>query len=449
MRTAAVICEFNPFHNGHAYILRKLREEYGADYIIAIMSGNYVQRGEPAIFDKFLRTEAALKGDGDKGYADVVIELPTIYSTASAGSFAFGGVSLALLTDVADILGFGVEEGLSLDDIRRQAELKANLEQDGEANASVRESLSRGLSYPEAISSCLGNTAAQGFSYAPNNILATEYVYMLNRYDTGHSIEPVAIPRIGDGYSSTVASDAGYCSAQAIRKKLFEISAFCGSLRPTDSACLIAADSKAAGIHPTDCQNTDKPSACPAPTDGSSAAELDAFLRTYIPNNVLSVRAPKPISPDILSGLLSKALLDAKYRGKNLTEYSDVSREIADRLIKSADKPMSFTERIAFVKTRQYTYTRISRALLHIVLGIYGDTKTNPSINKAGSYIRLLGFRREAAPLLKQLKANTKVPVITKPADYVSLIADEAYYSGIIYSLTDGRSEYEHSPIIV
>ena len=214
MRTAAVICEFNPFHNGHAYMLARLREEYNADYIIAIMSGNYVQRGEPAVFDKYIRTEAALKGDGDRGYADAVIELPTLYSTASARDFAAYGVKLAVWSGFIDILGFGLEDGVSLEDIFRQAKRKDELESDTSANALMRELLSSGLSYPEAEAVCLSRMNADvSFSSAPNNILATEYLRALKSFDKEQHIKPVAISRIGDGFNTTSAVDARYCSA--------------------------------------------------------------------------------------------------------------------------------------------------------------------------------------------------------------------------------------------
>ena len=381
-------------------MLARLREEYNADYIIAIMSGNYVQRGEPAVFDKYIRTEAALKGDGDRGYADAVIELPTLYSTASARDFAAYGVKLAVWSGVIDILGFGVEDGVSLEDIFRQAKRKDELESDTSANALMRELLSSGLSYPEAEAVCLSRMNVDvSFSSAPNNILATEYLRALKSFDKEQHIEPVAISRIGDGFNTTSAVDARYCSATALRRLLFE------------------------------------------------SRNNDLICENYIPDSFYLDTA-MPVSPDIMSGLLSRALLDAKYRGLILTDYSDVSREIADRLLKTADKPMSFTERVAAVKTRQYTYTRISRALLHIALGI---SKTDAKFSKINDsdYIRLLGFRRSAAPLLKKLKACSNVPVITKVADHASLMSDEIYYSELLYALTGEKSEYEHSPIVL
>ena len=127
MKVAAVICELNPFHNGHALLFRKLREEYGADYIIAVMSGNYVQRGEPAVFDKYIRAEMALRGDGIScepkpgGHADLVLELPPVFAASSAKEFAAVGVRLAVAAGVVHILGFGIEAPATLDTLQDYA----------------------------------------------------------------------------------------------------------------------------------------------------------------------------------------------------------------------------------------------------------------------------------------------------------------------------------------
>ncbi len=416
MKIAAIICEFNPFHNGHAYILRKLREEYNADYILAIMSGNYVQRGEPAIFDKYARAEAALKGDGGKGYADAVVELPTLFSTASAGDFAAAGVLTALRSGAVDILGFGTEDGVSIEDISRQAKL---IESIRISDKSIKDMLSAGYSYPEAIAARLKDLGAGDISHAPNNILAVEYLRALNRYDSAHSIEAVAVPRVGDSYSSTTASDDRYCSAAAIRRSLIERLASGAKLYDTEG-------------------------------NGNDAGkrEADSFLSTYMPEHAYMDKLT-PATVETYSSLLSKALLDAKYRGLELTQYADVSREIADRLIKCADKPMGYKERIGAVKTRQYTYTRISRALLHIALGITRAEMDRAKADGYCTYIRLLGFRQGAAPLLRRIKDCASVPVISKTADHAELLGNEIYYSGLYYALNGGRSEYERSPIVL
>lgn len=526
MKIASVVCEFNPFHNGHAYLLEKLRREYGADYIIAIMSGNYVQRGEPAIFDKYRRAEMALKGDGADGHADLVIELPTIFSCASAGEFAAAGVRMAVSTGITDILGFGVEGGADLSDIRRQAELLSLLESDGADNAELKRLLKSGMSYPEAVATYTESMtrrhgsrpdhahagssenpkpcgtdnnenaaapavtqgfdaaegryqtnigAAQGLTekdtqsgravniYASNNILAAEYLAALDKYDAEHRIQPAAIVRVGDGYAREEASDDRYCSATALRKYICTqtdghganyVYAGAGeaySSRKCDADGM--QDAYAAGI--CSCDNdisaeSDHEYAGRCTSDTSKNRELHEFIGSYVPAELQGMYGGRidSVDADMLSEALSLKLLEAKYRALDLTRYTDVSREIADRLMKNADRSMSFTERAAAVKTRQYTYTRVSRALLHIALGI---SKADFILKKGNGieYIRILGFRRDASELLKALKNNASVPIISKTADGAELLRSELYYSGIYNVLSGGRSEYERSPVMV
>lgn len=453
MKTAAIVCEFNPFHNGHAHILRQLREECGADYIIAIMSGNYVQRGEPAIFDKYTRAAMALTGDGMEGlgHADLVLELPTVFSTAAAGDFAAAGVSIAAATGITDVLGFGVEENVSLADIEAQARLLNELDEcdcgsyrincSGNSNSSnpLKELLRSGMSYPEAVSEYLdmirandggsqsavdkGNEDAAedmpqtsgndpSVMYASNNILAAEYLRALRNLDKNGNIKAYAVARKGDSYSRTVPADEHFCSASSLRRLISE------------------------GI-----------------MEDSSQDHFQDNITDYIPRALWEEYAlskcRRAVHPDAFSDILNKELMRAKYRGAELTAYTDVSREIADRLLNRADRAMGFTERIADTKTKQYTYTRISRALLHIAVGV--TTEESMRMKAAGyvPYLKLLGFRKTAALLLKSLKANASLPVITKTADHRELLTDEIYHSGIYYAVTKSRSEYERSPVVI
>ena len=423
MKTAAVICELNPFHNGHALLMRKLREEYGADYIIALMSGNYVQRGEPAVFEKYARAEMALGGSSG-GHADLVLEMPALFSTASAREFASAGVRMALVSGIADILGFGTENGAGLGELDVQAAKLDTAEnfEDQAFSAAVRSGLRSGLSYPKALDAALSasdpasacvtpenqsSASSQELLPAPNNILAAEYLRALRKFDPGHSIRPVSISRVGDGYASVQAADPHFCSAAALRRMLL--------------ADGTAAASSVPEQHPA------------AP---------------YVPADALSLfLKSRPLSPDAFSPYLNKALLEARYFEKDLSVYADVSREIADRLLRGSDEPMSFTARVADIKTKQYTYTRISRALLHIALGI---TKEETEAAKAAGYVsglRILGFRKEAAPLLKSLKANAAVPIITKTADHKELLKTQLYCDQLYQSVSGGINEYRHSPI--
>ena len=400
MRIAAVICEFNPFHNGHAYLLGKIRKELGADHIIAIMSGNYVQRGEPAVFDKYIRTAAALKGDGADGYADLVIELPTLFSTAPAGEFAQAGVKTALLSGIADFMCFGTEEGITLRELEGYAELLDD--ESPEASEYIRELLRSGYTYPKAVSRAaafFGGREIPGISSA-NNILAAEYLRALKKYDPERRITPIAIARVGDNYSMEYSADSRYCSATYLRKIL-----------------------------------------------KSSAADS---LGSFIPHEAERLyRAASPVYPDAFSLVLSKVLLDAAYLGLPLEQYAGISPDIARRLVNRADLSLSFTERVLDTKTKQYTYTRISRALLAAAIGITDKEKASAISEGMISYLKILGFRRSSAGLLSLLKAAASVPVITKTADHRELLKQEIRFSNLYYQAALSSNEYERSPVII
>ena len=192
MKTCGIIAEYNPFHNGHQYQIQKTREQTGCDLIIAVMSGNFVQRGEPALVSKRMRAEAAVRNG-----ADIVIELPYIYATQSASRFAFGGVRLLKLAGVQWI-SFGSECG-NLENLRDIADTPVNPDH-------LHVSMDTGMSFPKAYS--LLTSQMQ-----PNDILAVSYLKELKDCD----IIPVVIPRTSN-YQSTELS--GHASALAIRTAL-------------------------------------------------------------------------------------------------------------------------------------------------------------------------------------------------------------------------------------
>ncbi len=196
---AGVICEFNPFHNGHKFLLEKIKKEY-ADEIVCIMSGSFVQRGDIAIADKYLRTTSALRFG-----ADVVIELPTPYALSSARIFADNGVRIAAQMN-CDILCFGAEN--SLEELIEVAE---QLEKES-VNDTIRSEMQSGQYYPKALSTALGAEHAEIVNQ-PNNILALEYIKACRKY----GIRPVAIPRKGVGHNEDATRD-GVASASKIRE---------------------------------------------------------------------------------------------------------------------------------------------------------------------------------------------------------------------------------------
>ena len=241
MSTTAIIAEFNPFHNGHKYLLDKVRTS-ADDRVIVIMSGNFTQRGVPAIADKYARAKCALLSG-----ADLVLEMPTLYATGSAYDFARGGVTLADKLNVCDTLAFGVEMNnnnseddsqslINLDTFNKVADI-LTVEPD-EYKLLLKENLSNGMSFPSAREKAVTDYISQNDpTYSPddsseimkeilslsNNILALEYIQALNELKS--VIKPLAIQRVGNNYND--ASLTGeYSSATAIRNAIGE---FCQS----------------------------------------------------------------------------------------------------------------------------------------------------------------------------------------------------------------------------
>ena len=212
MKTLGIITEYNPFHQGHAYMLERAKRKADADRVVVIMSGSFVQRGEPAIFDKWTRTAAALKNG-----ADLVLELPVLFAAANAEAFARGAVRLLTESGIVDTLAFGSESG-NLQELQEAAKILAN--ETEEFQRLLKELLGEGLSYPAARAKVL-ETLSQINSdilSKPNDILGLEYLKALDYYSS--PILPLTIRRKGD-YNSLSLSN-GYASASAVRKALTE-----------------------------------------------------------------------------------------------------------------------------------------------------------------------------------------------------------------------------------
>lgn len=214
MKVAGVITEYNPFHNGHKYQLEQIKRQTSADYIVVVMSGDFVQRGEPAIIDKYERTRMALLSG-----ADLVLELPSVFATASAEFFAGGGVSVLKNTGVVDMLCYGVE---SVDHELTKLVAGVLKNPPSEYSTSLARLIQGGMSFPAARSRALceyfrdtydsASEKIDAFIASPNNILAIEYEKALMDCDiTGFPIQ-----RVGEGYHST-DSTSEFSSATAVR----------------------------------------------------------------------------------------------------------------------------------------------------------------------------------------------------------------------------------------
>lgn len=427
MKVAGIIAEYNPFHNGHLYQMEQVRAQTGTDYVIVAMSGDFVQRGEPAIYDKYTRTAMALNCG-----ADLVLELPSFFATGSAMDFASCGVALLDRLGVVDMLCFGSELG-ELAPLQTAAKVLCDEPEDFSAN--LKRILKQGLSYPAARSEALRSyleskdASAASFDYrsileSPNNILAIEYLKALQQLDS--SIKPFTIQRMGQGYNDIQlsAEPGGFSSATALRRLMER--------------------SKASGY--------------------SNALQL---LHGLIPDAAISALEKEqaqlaPIFPDDLSLLLQHRILDLLRLGEPLEQYADMSPELASRLERISLDVSSFTGRIAQLKSRQYTYTRISRALLHLLLGVTSRQQQSFRENGYALYARVLGFRKDAAPLLTEIKKAASIPLITKTADAagylsplaLSMLKEDMYASHLYQSLVfqKGRimkNEYTKSVMLL
>lgn len=207
MKTAAVVAEYNPFHKGHEYQLEMTRNA-GATHIVAVMSGNYVQRGEAAVFDKFLRASAAVRCG-----ADLVVELPLPWAVSGAQNFARGAVSIADSLGCIDMLSFGCECGKA-DMLQAVANALYSAEFEQRIGAFLADSPSFASARQRAIGDILGDEYASLLE-SPNNILAVEYIAAANLCKS--SFELNAVSRKGDGYNDEKYSGTSFASATAIR----------------------------------------------------------------------------------------------------------------------------------------------------------------------------------------------------------------------------------------
>lgn len=391
MKIVGLITEYNPFHAGHLYHMQQARELTGADYCVVLMSGSFVQRGEPAIFDKYLRTKTALLAG-----ADLVLEIPAAFSTASAHEFAAYGVALLSAIGV-DAVVFGSECGQI--EILKQAAYALNHES-AEFQERLRKGLKAGLTYPQARAKALEmeDTWASVLT-SPNNILGIEYLRAAE--DLHSPMEFYTISRKGSGYHEDTLADANFPSASAIR----------GIIRNSLSKDKDLLDILASHL--------------PAVTHPAYTGAVPVFV-------------------DDFSELLNAAVLQLQAT----FSIADLSPELAARLAKPPYFPLSFEERIQALKTRQLTYTRVSRALLHLVLGMREEDISRWKEEGYALYARILGFRRQSSPLLSCLHKKSSIPLITKMADAaqnlspsaLALLEQEVYASHLYQTVRMKRS---------
>lgn len=365
MKTVGIIAEYNPFHNGHMYQIEQAKKITGADYCVIVMSGDFVQRGTPAIMDKFLRTKAALMCG-----ADLVIELPVHYATASAEYFAGGAVTILDKLGAVDSLCFGSECG----DIEILSAISDVLISESEEfKTSLKQTLKKGVSYPKARNCALSAAAPHLTRHLevlnhPNNILGLEYLKALKKRKS--NIKPYTITRLGANYNNTDLN-VSYSSALAIRK----------SITGTQDIQLIKSQLP----------------------DSSYELIEQAYLKTF------------PILPEDISPLLHYKLLMERDAG--FEKYFDIDSNFSNKLRKYIPDMALHADICDTLKSKNMTYTRVARNLLHILLNIYQADVDACRSEDFVYYARILGFKKSASPLLSAIKSASSIPFISKLAD--------------------------------
>lgn len=394
MRITGIICEYNPFHNGHKYQIDKIKSE-GTDYVIAAMSGDWVQRGEPAIIDKYSRTLMALRNG-----VDLVLEIPTIYSTGSASDYAMGGVSLLDGLGCVDELCFGCEapDESALDKVtdfminnqEKLAQEIALLMKDGNSYPKSREL---------ALSKYFDEHVLEGLS-KPNNILAIEYKKAI--HNLGSSIHTKAILRQGSQYSDTELNINSYSSATAIRKNIISSYDF---VTNDDSY-----------LHDSEPAVSNYMSLSGSNIRQAMSEPLSPIIN-HVPGSAYEILLEKlgktyPLVTQNFSRELAYKLIHDRVNGYE--QYLDVSREIADKIRNNINYFESFDQFCNLLKTKELTYSRISRCLTHILLDIRQDSIP---ADKKTPYARILGFRKDSESVFGEIKEHASIPLISKLAD--------------------------------
>lgn len=387
MKIVGLITEYNPFHNGHQYHIQKSLEITGADAAIVVMSGDYVQRGTPAIMPKHLRAEMALRCG-----AAAVFELPVCYATATAELFALGAVSFLEQLGIVDFLCFGSE----CNDLRallRVAEIL--FEEPAGYTQLLKKHLKNGMSFPaarqKALSSYMGISDSSFLLNDPNNILGIEYLKALRR--VGSRIRPFTIKRMGSDYhDQTLRSN--YSSASAIRSLL----AYSSSMLQTEPTVKTF--------------------------ENTPFSSILNELEDQVPKSCLTLlkdyhKVLYPVYQNDFSLLMKYKLLNKTPR--SLMRYMDVSETLANRIQKNLNDFFNYRQFCELLKTKELTQTRINRALLHIMLGLKKKNVREYMENGGHFYARLLGFRKDHQKLLSAISKQSTLPLLTRLSDIDSI----------------------------
>ncbi|MDD4495732.1 MAG: nucleotidyltransferase [Eubacteriales bacterium] len=372
MRVLGIVTEYNPFHNGHLHHLSQSISECSADAAVCVMSGNFVQRGEPAIVNKWARSKMAIEAG-----IDLIIELPVFYAMSSAEHFAFGAIKILDSLGIVDVLSFGSESG-DIGQLQTIADIL--YEEPAQYKTFLKSSLSSGISFPlareKALERYLSSSNVTGSNLSAclslsNNILGIEYLKALRRISS--KIMPVTISRIGGEYNSC-SLGGSTPSASAIRKVIM--------------------------------------------SENNSPSKLDS----YVPEFALRILDEElaagrgPVMPESFGSILLSMLRGMT--AADIAAYPDVTEGLENRIIEAAGRSGTFDELVDMIATKRYPVTRIQRILFSIILGMTKAMQDSFDANGGPMYIRVLAFNDKGRKLLADIKCKASLPIIVKTADH-------------------------------
>lgn len=356
MRIVGIVAEYNPFHNGHAYMIKKIRDTYKDSVIIAVMSGSFTQRGEVAILDKWTRARLAVLNG-----CDVVIELPFVYAASSGEFFAKGAVNILDKLNIADIIAFGSETA-NLDLLTKTAKIM----DDKTLQRKIRDGVKSGASYATALSTALEQNGNDFFSL-PNTILAVEYLRALKNLNS--AIEPMLIERQNSHHNDKKFL-GNIASASAIRAELF------------------------------------------------NETPNFSVLKNVLPFSTFNeIKDEKKLAQNenLFKPLLSKIYSDT---ANNLQNICGINEGLENRIIKMAKNAQNMEDFISRVSAKRYPKSRISRIFSHILVNFQKDMASRIE-NGDSLYARLLAFNGAGQKIFKDMKKKSQIPIIEKTTHFL------------------------------
>ena len=405
-----IVAEYNPFHNGHLHHLTESQKLVEADYTIAVMSGNFTQRGDASIIDKWSRTQMAIENG-----VDLVIELPTIYAISSAENFASGAIKILDSLGIVDYLSFGSE----CNDISILSDVTDVLTNEpSEYKSLLAHELSRGVSFPKARERALmmylnDIRRFNNVLSSPNNILGIEYLKALDRQKS--NIHPITIKREGSAYNDdSIPLDSGFASATSIRNL---------------------------------CQSHDI-----------------SILQNFMPETSFNILQDCLENGHIVRNIseLDKSIIYTlrKMSIDEIANLPDVSEGLEFAIKSAVNQCNTITELLSIINTKRYTQTRLKRIFLYALLGI---TKKDMQISKTTKpYIRILGFNSKGRKLISEIsKHNRKLTIISSVKKFMDsnsnknlkLMLEKDIWATNVYTLgyeydSIGNLDYTHNLVI-